>query len=383
MKPRRRLDAQNRTATSPELSRRLTKVQRGLARRRNSGNRVRLEAMLVFDRYNTFYLTGLHCSHSFLFITPREAILVVDGRYIESARSVVHHLEVRLMRHAREAFGRIGREFQPRTVGFEASTPWGALNEWRQFLPDVEWSECGELILKQRLIKSAAEVKLIEKSARLTDRIFEQLCAAIGPGMTEYDVRNLIRAEADHLGAEGLSFDCIVASGATSSRPHYFPQPRPLEAGDLLLVDMGVILGSYCSDMTRVVGLGRKPRPRLRRAYDVVLEAEQAAIDAIAPGVPCAELDRIARERIKARRLGRYFVHGLGHGVGLEIHEAPTLNNRSREVLRAGMVITIEPGVYLPDQGGVRIEDLVVVTRNGHRVLSHSPKTWRLLPFEA
>lgn len=195
------------------------------------------------------------------------------------------------------------------------------------------------------------------------------------------DLRNVIRHEADLRGADGLSFESIVAAGTMSSRPHYEPQARLLETGNLLLIDMGMRLAGYCSDMTRVVGLGRRPQARLVKAYRALLEAQEAALDAVGPGVACAELDRIARDKLKTSKLAKYFTHGLGHGVGLEIHEPPALNGRSKEILRPGMVITIEPGVYLPGVGGIRIEDLVLVTRSGHRVLSHSPKEFRLLPF--
>ena len=337
--------------------------------------------MIVFDRANTFYLTGLRCSLSYLLVTPRDSILLVDGRYIEAARSVVSHCEVRLLTQLRPALDHWQQQAHPRSVGFEGSTPWINVSEWQQVLTGTDWEECGELISKQRLIKSPAEIRLIEQSARLNDEIYQAALRFARPGATEMDLRNVIRHEADLRGADGLSFDSIVASGTMSSRPHYQPQPSPLEANSLLLIDMGMLLHGYCSDMTRVVGLGRRPKARLIKAYHAVLEAQQAALDAVGPGVACAELDRIARDKLKARKLAKYFTHGLGHGVGLEIHEAPALNSRGKEVLRPGMIITIEPGVYLPGVGGIRIEDLVLVTRSGHRVLSRSPKEFRLLPF--
>ncbi|OPZ09455.1 MAG: putative peptidase [candidate division BRC1 bacterium ADurb.BinA292] len=366
----RRIDPRGR-----ELARRIQRIQHGLRRRR-------LDALLVFDRHNSRYLLGFASSLSYLFITPREAVAYFDGRYYEAASTAISHLEVRLMAQPRTAIERWGNEFHPRRIGFEGSTAFSSLEQWRELLPGLKWEECGELIARQRIVKSPAEAKLIERSAAMTDAIFETVIAALRPGMTEWDVRNLIHAEAARRGARSLSFECIVASGATGSRPHYEAQARPLERGDLLLIDMGVVVEGYCSDMTRVVALGRAPRARLRKAYDAVLAAEEAALAEVAPGVACADLDRIAREHIKARRFGRYFTHGLGHGVGLEIHEPPTLNGRSKEVLRAGMVVTIEPGVYLPGLGGVRIEDLVLVTRNGRRVLSRAPKAFRIVPFE-
>lgn len=357
---------------SSDHARRIARLQEGLKKQR-------LDAMLVFDRHNTFYLTGLRCTLSFLFVTPREAMLLVDGRYIESARAAVTHCDVRLMTDQARDFAAWHKAIRPRTIGFEGSTAWHALQKWRSLLPDPEWRECGDLILEQRRIKSPAEAKLVETSARLNDAVYAKALAAVRAGATELDLRNVILSEAYAAGAEGLSFDSIVASDAMSARPHYSPGPRPLQAGQLLLIDMGMLLGGYCSDMTRVVGVGRKPNAKLMKAYEATLKAEVAALDAVGPGVACADLDRIARESLKRAKLDRYFTHGLGHGVGLEIHEAPTLNARSKDVLRPGMVITIEPGVYLPGLGGIRIEDLVLVTRTGHKVLSRSPKDFRVI----
>ena len=357
-----------------EEARRIARLQEDLRRRR-------LDAMLVFDRFNTLYLTGFRCSLSYLFVAARGAVFYVDGRYIEAARAAVTHCEVRLMAEWRPAFEQWQREFEPRRIGFEGSASWATVRDWQQTLPGTEWEECGELIARRRLVKSSAEIRWIEQSARLNDAVYAKAVETLRPGMTEIDVRNVIRNEAERLGADGLSFDTIVAAGAMSSRPHYVPQDRLLEAGQVLLIDMGMISGGYCSDMTRVVALGRKPAGRLVAAYKALLEAQEAALAAVEPGVPCAELDRVARAKLKETRLAKFFTHGLGHGVGLEIHEEPRLNSQSREVLRPGMVITIEPGVYLPGLGGLRIEDLVLVTKGGSRVLSRSPKDLRVAGF--
>ena len=353
---------------------RLKKLQQQMKRRR-------LDAMIVFDRTNTYYLTGLRCSLSYLLITPREAVLLVDGRYIETAREKVRHCEVRLLRDWRSEFEKWRRACEPRRIGFEGSAPWAKVEEWRRALGEGEWIESDELIHKMRLIKSTAEIERIARSARINDQVYEAALAAVKPGITEADIARVIRAETERLGAQNMSFDSIVAAGAMSSRPHYESGQRRLEAGDLLLIDMGVVFEGYCSDMTRVVALGRKPKPRLTRLYAAVLAAQEAALKQVRPGIACAELDAVARNALKARRLGRYFTHGLGHGVGLEIHEGPALNARSKQTLRAGMIVTIEPGAYLPGLGGVRIEDLVVVTRKGCRVLSRTPKNLRIIPF--
>jgi Xaa-Pro aminopeptidase len=361
-------------AEQSELARRVETIRRGMARRK-------LDALIVFDRNNTYYLAGFRGSLSYLFITARDAVLLVDGRYYEATRETARHVEVRLMKDAETSFTAWARGRGLRRVGFEGSTAWSVQQRWAGYLTGVEWIESGVIIGEARIVKSKQEVAMIAASAKLNDAIYEQTLAGLRPGMTELDVRNAIRGAADAAGIEGLSFEAIVASGAMGSRPHYTPQARPLERGEFLLIDMGLRVQGYCSDMTRVVALGRKPRARLVRAFEVVLRAQQKALAAVGPGVACAELDRIAREQIKAGKFGNYFTHGLGHGVGLDIHEAPVLNAKSKDVLRPGMVVTVEPGVYLPGLGGIRIEDLVLVTRTGHRVLSSSVRKMRVVEF--
>ncbi len=356
-------------------SRRVARVQSEL-------NRRKLDAMIVFDRFNANYLTGLKSSLSYLLITPRSAVLFVDGRYIESARKNVKHCEVRLFKKIGESLAAWRREFEPRKIGFEGSIPWNSRKQFGDQISGAEFVESGEIILLQRLIKSPEEVKLIGASAKLNDEVYEAALEALYPGQTEMDVRNAIHAEADKRNADGESFECIVATGPAGSMPHYRPGRNELISGDMLLIDMGMLLEGYCSDMTRVVALGEKPKTKMRKAFDAVLEAEEAALAEVGPGVKTADLHKIATEKLKKRGLASYFTHGLGHGVGLEIHEAPTLNSVSKDVLKPGMVITIEPGVYLPGLGGVRIEDLVVVTKNGHRSLSGAEKKFRIVPFQ-
>lgn len=338
--------------------------------------------MIVFSRPNVFYLTDFSSSLSFLIVTRSEAILLVDGRYIEAAREAVPHCDVRLFRKASEEFGRWHKASKAKRIALEGTVAW---NQWKQFdewMPGVEWVEGAQMILDLRLIKSSAEIRKIRASARVNDRVFEDALKAAVPGATEIDVRNAIRRAADERGAEGESFDCIVAAGKTGSRPHYVPGPQPLKAGQLLLIDLGMIVDHYCSDMTRVVALGgRKPSARMLKAYEAVLEAEETALAETGPGVRCCDLHETAVSRLEKHGLERYFTHSLGHGVGLELHEGPSVNSTSETVLKPGMVITLEPGAYLPGVGGVRIEDLVAITRDGHRVLSRTPKAFRTLPF--
>lgn len=358
-----------------EFKKRLERLQASL-------KRDKLDAMIVFDRHNAFYLTGLQCSLSYLLVTPRSARLLVDGRYIEAARKGVKHCEVQLFKKIAKSLQDWRREHEPKRVGLEGAI---ARNQWTlfaQLLPNLEWIESGKLILQMRLLKSASEIDSIQASAKLNDEIYEAALGQAVPGASELDLRNFIQDAANRRGAQGLSFESIVATGANGSMPHYRPGPAKLKRGDLLLIDMGMLLGGYCSDMTRVVGLGAKVPARMRKAFDATLAAEEAALKKVGPGMKCSDLHKIAVETLKKKGLARYFTHGLGHGVGLEIHEAPTLNAISQDVLKPGMIVTVEPGVYLPGLGGVRIEDLVAVTPSGHRVLSRAVKGWRALPFD-
>ena len=193
------------------------------------------------------------------------------------------------------------------------------------------------------------------------------------PDMTELDVAAELEYQARRFGAKSLSFPAIVAVGARAALPHANPSLRRLEESDFVLIDWGVNAGLYMSDLTRIVVTGRIS-PKLRKVYGVVLKAQLAAIDAIGPGVTCEEVDRVARSIISKAGFGRAFGHGLGHGTGLEIHEAPRLAVGQKTKLRPGMIVTVEPGIYLPDWGGVRIEDDVLVTRTGHEVLTDVPK---------
>lgn len=360
-----------------EPARRVARLQSLLRKRR-------LDAMIVFERKNAFYLTGFAASLSWLIVTPTDVILLIDGRYVEAARDAVRHAEVRLFRQIADDFRKWHKATKPRRIALEGTIPWNNWKQLAEWMPGVEWVEAAGLILDLRLIKSPAEIRAIAASARVNDLVFERALASALPGATELDLRNAIRRLGDELGAQDESFECIVAAGPAGSKPHYVPGPSPLRPGQFLLIDQGMIVDNYCSDMTRVVALGgKRPPDRLMKAYDAVLEAEEKALAEVGPGVKCRDLHHLAVDVLRRHGLHRYFTHSLGHGVGLDIHEAPSLNAVSEVLLRPGMVVTIEPGVYLPGVGGVRIEDLAVVTRNGCRVLSRTPKAFRTLPFNS
>jgi Xaa-Pro aminopeptidase len=224
-----------------------------------------------------------------------------------------------------------------------------------------------------RRVKDEEELATMREAALVGCRLFDHILGFIRPGVREIEVAAELEHQARLLGAEGMSFETIVASGARSALPHGRATEQPLPRRGFLTLDFGIILKGYCSDMTRTVFLG-KPRQNERNAYQSVLEAQQAAVAAVAPGVSCGEVDEAARSVLRSAGLAEMFTHSTGHGVGLEIHEQPRVGAGQTTRLAPGTVITIEPGIYLPGQYGVRIEDMVAVTRNGGEVLTPSPK---------
>ncbi len=218
--------------------------------------------------------------------------------------------------------------------------------------------------MESNLIKNEKEIESISKAAALGDRCYEHILGFIKPGMTEKQVAAEIERFLYENGAEGLAFDTISVSGNRSCLPHGEPTDKIIEKGEFLTLDFGAVIDGYCGDMTRTIAIGFVT-PEMKRVYDTVLEAQRAAMDFIKAGVRCFDADKIARDIISEAGYGEYFVHGLGHGVGRLVHEAPTLNARSEEILASNMVVTIEPGIYIPEQFGVRIEDLAIVTDFG------------------
>jgi Xaa-Pro aminopeptidase len=225
-----------------------------------------------------------------------------------------------------------------------------------------------------RIVKTAREQARLREAARLTDAAFAHVLeGALRPGAREVDVALALERFVREQGGDRMAFDAIVAGGPRSAMPHGVASARVLQRGDLVTLDFGAVVDGYHADMTRAVALGPVAQP-LRSWFDAVLEAQEAAIAALRPGLSGVDADAVARERLAAAGLADRFVHSLGHGTGLEIHEGPSLSVRSKDVLEPGMIVTIEPGVYDPDVGGLRIEDLVLITESGYEVLSHAPK---------
>lgn len=332
-----------------------------------------LDALLISTPANVRYLSGFTAPKDGQVIVGQSgAILLTDGRYTVQAQQE-SRLPVRIA----------GREERPQVyagllggrIGFEAAgLTYAQLETLRQQAPG-EWVPTYGLIEQYRVRKSPEEIGHIRAAAQLADRALAHILPFLKPGAREIDIALGLEFFLRKNGSEGVAFDTAVVSGPRTAMPHGSPSQRVLGPGDLVTLDFGAVVGGYCSDMTRTVGIGAVSQ-ELKRMYRAVLEAQERALEAVGPGRIGKELDALARQVLEEKGYGPYFSHGLGHGVGLLIHEAPGLNKISEDTLEPGMVITIEPGVYIPDVGGVRIEDLVLVTEGGYEVLSQAPKGW-------
>lgn len=336
---------------------------------------LKLDALLVSSPASVRYLTGYAGSNGLVLLTRGESHFFTDPRYGLEARQKISCRVHVAKKGLIPAAAAILKRKKLKKIGFESA--WLPFEEYAQFKEDLplgfSLQPVGRILEQQRMIKSAAEAALIRRSVALNSQAFAAILKRIKPGVTEQGVAAALDYEMRCRGAEKPAFETIVATGVRSALPHAHPTARPLAANELLLIDMGATLDGYSSDMTRMVFAGR-PSRRIRDLYGAVLEAQLAAIDAVRPGIAAGKIDAAARAVLKKHGLDREFLHSTGHGLGLEIHEPPRIGKRDQTTLQPGMAITIEPGAYLPDLGGVRIEDTVLVTAGGCEVLTPTSK---------
>jgi Xaa-Pro aminopeptidase len=320
---------------------------------------------------NVRYLTGLKSSNSAVLVEPDgSATLYTDFRYANRARAL-DGLEV--VETARGMIPAIGALLAGRRIQFEEQHLPHAL--YRQLAEaGVDVVPSSGLVESLRAVKDADEIALMRRAAALSDEVFAELARERFSGRSERELAWWIERSFREAGAEGVSFEAVVGAGATAASPHAVPGDGPIEPGVLVVVDAGCVLDGYCSDCTRTFAVG-EVSDRLHELYDLCLEAQLAGLAAVAPGVHGRDADAASRTIIEARELGWAYGHGMGHGVGLQIHEAPTLRPESTDVLEAGNVVSVEPGIYIPDESaGVRIEDLVLVTDDGCERLTQLTK---------
>ena len=344
-----------------------------VGRLRNAMQKDELDAVLLTSTHAIRYLSGFAGDDATLIVTGNRVTLLVDSRYTVQAQaeSQSRIAEITHSNYLDTMKALLGDE-QCQSVGFEdesmsVAARVGFNSLGLNFIPYS--AACDRL----RLIKSSDEVDKMQRAQQIADRAFAELLDKIRPGMSEKRVAAELIYLCGKLSSGGAAFPPIVASGPNGAMCHATPSDRQLQQGDLVVLDFGCTVDGYCSDMTRTIAIG-KPGDEARRVYDIVLEAQRRALDALRPGISGRELDGVAREYITAQGCGEHFGHGLGHGFGLLIHEAPTANKNAQEPLEAGMTVTVEPGIYLPGRFGVRIEDCCVLTETGHTNLASTPK---------
>jgi Xaa-Pro aminopeptidase len=346
--------------------------------------REKLDGLLVTNVHNVRYLTGFTGDDGILLVRPEETVLITDSRYAEQAEGEAP--SVRLVVRRRGLMltaGRLARREGIGRLGVEArEMPLASFDDLKANAGPVELRRTAGLVERLRAVKDATEIEAIRRAARIAEEAFEALVPQLRPGMTEMEAARRLDRGMEDRGAAGPAFPTIVAAGERSSLPHAPPTGRRLKRGEAVLFDWGARFGLYHSDLTRVLFLYRIPK-LFRRLYPIVLEAQKRALGRLKAGRTAGAVDAAARDYLKSRRHRKHFGHSLGHGVGLEVHEAPSLAPGAETKLKAGMVVTVEPGVYLPGRGGVRIEDLVLVTRRGYESLTSTSKRLEAIPASA
>jgi Xaa-Pro aminopeptidase len=339
-----------------------------------------LRGMLVTDEKNVTWLTGFRGDSTWLLISPKQTLLISDSRYSTQIENECPGMEMHIRDNrvtlvdavanvvGKSALGNLGYESDQLTVA--------AFEKLRESLPTVEFAGLPGVIVDLRAIKDASEIVELRNAVEQAQRGHAVIRASLRPEQTEREIAHNLEHAMRGFGAVGVAFAPIIAVGRQAALPHARPGDRQVSADPILLTDWGAeSSGGYRSDLTRTYFVGRKMTKKFAKIYEAVLNAQLAAISKICPGANCAEIDRTARKVIEESGYGKRFGHGLGHGIGLNIHENPRFSPISKDVLEPGMVVTVEPGIYLPDWGGIRIEDDVLVTKEGCEVLTSTPKS--------
>ncbi|MBO5090621.1 MAG: aminopeptidase P family protein [Clostridia bacterium] len=335
------------------------------------------EAFIVFYGPNRFYLTGFNSSAGAVLITPKSASFIIDFRYFEKAKKVVKSCNVILSDKIWQQITEILKADKIKTLYVENRTlslsEFSALKKQLGGFKISEDTTLDDYIYLLRSVKSEGELSLMRKAQALTDEAFEYILNYIRPGKTEKAIALELEFYMRRHGSEGVAFDSIVVSGENSSLPHGTPGDREVGQGDFITMDFGAVIGGYCADMTRTVAVG-EISDRQKLVYDTVLNAQLEAMKHIKTGAVCREIDAVARDLIDNCGFEGCFGHSLGHSLGIQVHEAPGFNLRDNTVLVSGMVLSVEPGIYLENEFGVRIEDVVCVTNGGFENLTKSTK---------
>lgn len=333
-----------------------------------------IEGILITNEYNRRYMTDFTGSSGVVIVSQNDAVFITDFRYTEQAAAQIK--DFRIVKHEATMIEEIAKQVKAmgiKTLGFEKdNVSYGTFELYKSVI-QADLIPISGLIEKIRLIKTEQEINIIKVACEIADHAFTHILNFIKPGKTELEVSNELEFFMRKQGATQSSFDTIVASGLRSALPHGVATNKIIEKGDFVTLDYGALYNGYISDITRTVAVG-EPSEKLVDIYNAVLASQLLAVEKVGPGLTGIEADAIARDYLKTKGYGEAFGHSLGHGIGLEVHEGPGLSLRSEAVLEPGMTVTIEPGVYLPGIGGVRIEDDILITETGNERLTHSTK---------
>jgi Xaa-Pro aminopeptidase len=349
--------------------------------RRALGHANKCDALVVSDLTNVRYLCGYTGTAGVAIVTPQEAWFLTDFRYQSQAAQQVpgEYSIVIAERGLWREVARLLKKAGAGQIAFEAEhTSVAMLEEIESLIKPAQAVATKRLVEDLRLRKDEDEIAIIRQAVQIIDDCFEYICGVMKPGMSERDVAAELLQQMRVRGASGPSFETIVASGARGALPHGVASDKKLSAGEMVTIDMGAVFNGYCSDCTRTVALGKVSREQ-QKIYETVWRAQTEAAAALKPGLSCKAADAVARKVIDEAGYGQYFGHGLGHGVGLEIHEQPRLSKLGKGTLKPGMIVTCEPGIYIEGLGGVRIEDMLVVTRDGAETLTGARKPRKII----
>ncbi|QCR32830.1 Xaa-Pro peptidase family protein [Lysinibacillus sp. SGAir0095] len=333
-----------------------------------------VDGLLITNGFNRRYMTGFTGTAGVAIVSKDDAVFITDFRYTEQANKQIQ--DFRVIQHEGNLLKEVAdfvEKMGIKALGFEKDTMTYSMYESYKSLISAELVPLSGLIEKIRLIKTEQEINIIKVACEIADNAFTHILEFIKPGLTELEVSNELEFFMRKQGATASSFDTIVASGVRSALPHGVATDKVIEKGDFVTLDFGALYNGYISDITRTIAVGQ-PSEKLVEMYNTVLESQLLALSKVGPGMTGVEADSFARDYLASKGYGEAFGHSTGHGIGLEVHEGPALSSRSSSVLEPNMVVTIEPGIYLPGIGGVRIEDDILITETGNEKLTHSTK---------
>ena len=350
-----------------------------LANLRKQLEKEKIDALLITNPYNRSYMTKFTGTAGVVLVSANDAVFITDFRYTEQAEKEIEGY--RIVQHTTTIIEEVAlqvKNMNVKTVGFEKDDMSFGLYELYKQEIEAELKPVSGLVEKLRMVKTPDELAILQEAAKIADDAFSHIITYIRPGITELEVSNELEFFMRKQGATSSSFSIIVASGLRSALPHGVATNKVIESGDFVTLDYGALYNGYISDITRTVAVG-EPTDKLKEIYAVTLEAQELALKGIKPGMTGIEADAIARDYISSKGYGEAFGHSTGHGIGLEVHESPGLSFKSGTVLEPNMVVTVEPGIYLPEIGGVRIEDDIVITEDGNKRLTFATKELLIL----